>query len=349
MQFHQCLKSTIFVIFLVLAILLPTACQSPTAGSTPVSLTQTPTPNAAYTGKKILVVDSYSVDFEWTAGIDKGIHNVLDKTAIDLKFNRMDTKNHPDTQSKQQAAERAKADFDAFKPDLVIVSDDNAVQYFVKPYLQDSTVPVLFVGVNWNASAYALDSKHITGMLEVDNVDQLVNDLKPYAKGDRLGLVTVDNETERKTVSVYNSDRYFKGALNVYWVKTYADFKSAFLKAQGENDLVLLSNNGGLTEWNDKDAIPFFTSNAKVPTGSTSPSMTLFALVTVAKVPEEQGEWGAQTALSIFDGTPVSSIPVVENKKAKLGVNLDIAKQLGVVFSPSVLRNADIYPVPSGK
>jgi ABC-type uncharacterized transport system substrate-binding protein len=69
----------------------------------------------------------------------------------------------------------------------------------------------------------------------------------------------------------------------------------------------------------------------------------------VAKVPAELGEWAAQAALRIFDGTPVSSIPVAENQKAKLSVNLDIANQLGIVFSPAILRNADIYSATSGK
>jgi ABC-type uncharacterized transport system substrate-binding protein len=41
-----------------------------------------------------------------------------------------------------------------------------------------------------------------------------------------------------------------------------------------------------------------------------------------------------------LDGTPVSEIPVVENKKGEMIVNLELADKLGVVFAPSLLKNA---------
>ncbi len=70
--------------------------------------------------------------------------------------------------------------------------------------------------------------------------------------------------------------------------------------------------------------------------------MAPFVLVTLAKSGKEQGEWAAQTALSILDGTPVSEIPVTQNKKGKLIVNLVLAGKLGIVFPPSILKNATI-------
>jgi ABC-type uncharacterized transport system substrate-binding protein len=39
----------------------------------------------------------------------------------------------------------------------------------------------------------------------------------------------------------------------------------------------------------------------------------------------------------------VSSIPVAENKKGKLVLNLALAEKLGVVFAPSMLKNAEVY------
>ena len=68
--------------------------------------------------------------------------------------------------------------------------------------------------------------------------------------------------------------------------------------------------------------------------------MAPYSLLTLAKSSKEQGVWAAQAALSIFDGTPVSEIPVVENKKGEMIVNLDLADKLGVVFAPSLLKNA---------
>jgi ABC transporter substrate binding protein len=350
MPFHQNRKVTLAALFLILAILLPTACQSSNPATTTPSVTQAPTQNAAYAGKRILFVNSYHVGYAWSDGIETGIHNVLDNTGIELRFVRLDTKNHADEDFRQQAGKAAKAEFDAFKPDVVIVSDDNAVRYFIVPYFQASNTPIVFTAINWDTSAYNFDKMPITGLVEVDPIDQMVSDLSSYLKGSRVGYITIDNESERKNAEAYRQ-RFFKGDMKSYMVKSYAEFKDAYLKAQAENDLVIIGNNAGSSDtWDgDKDATAFFTKNAKVPTGTINAWMTPYTLLTVAKVPAELGEWSAQAALRILDGTPVSSIPTAENKKAKLSVNLDIAKQLNIVFSPSILRNADIYPPTSGK
>jgi len=342
-------KATLRTILLLLAALILEACQS-TNVPTALSVTSpASTQNTTYAVRKILFVNSYHAGYAWSDGIEQGIHAVLDKTAVNLKFVRMDTKNHSDPQFRRQAGQLAKAEFDSFNPDVVIISDDNAAEYFVLPFLQKSSVPVLYTGINWSAASYNFDKTHIVGMLEVDPIDQMMNNLRPFIKGDRVGYVTIDSETETKTMTAYN-ERFFNGSMKTYVVKTYQDFKDAFLKAQNENDLVIMGNNAGAGDvWDDSDAIPFFTKNSKVPSGTINSWMTPYALLTVAKIPEEQGEWAARTALRILDGASLSSISSVENKRANLSLNLDIAQQVDVVFTPSMLRNATIYSKAGGK
>ena len=128
-----------------------------------------------------------------------------------------------------------------------------------------------------------------------------------------------------------------------YWVKNYAEFKETFLKAQKEVDILFIGNNAGSDQWPEPEMEQFILKNTALPSGTINDWMAPYALITLAKKPEEQGEWAAQASLRILDGTPVSEIPVTENKKGKLILNLDIAEKLGVVFSPSLLRNAEIY------
>ena len=47
---------------------------------------------------------------------------------------------------------KAKAEIDAFKPDVVIAADDNASKYLIEPYFKDAALPFVFCGVNWDAS-----------------------------------------------------------------------------------------------------------------------------------------------------------------------------------------------------
>ena len=89
----------------------------------------------------------------------------------------------------------------------------------------------------------------------------------------------------------------------------------------------------------------FITNNTRIPTGYVDGYMTPFVLVTMGKIPEEQGEYAARVALEILDGVPPADRPVATNKKAQLGINLQIAEKLGIVFTPSILKNAEIiYP-----
>jgi ABC-type uncharacterized transport system substrate-binding protein len=84
----------------------------------------------------------------------------------------------------------------------------------------------------------------------------------------------------------------------------------------------------------------FVQDNSKIPTASINDWMAPYTLLTLAKSPKEQGDLASADALSILDGTSPSQIPVVENKKGQLMVNLLLADKLDVVFTPSVLKNA---------
>ena len=295
-----------------------------------------------YSGKKILWVDSYHEGYEWSDDIEVGLRAVLNDTGAELKVVRLDTKRNSGDEFGQNAALAAKAEIDAFQPDVLIASDDSAQEYLIVPYYKDTDLPVIFNGVNWDASPYGYPASNVTGMIEVDFITQMIEHLKNYTQGDRIGYLSGDTNTDRKLGDIYN-ERFLNGQMKTYFVKTYDEFEEMFLKTQEEVDILYFGNNAGIEGWEDEAALQFITENTKIPTGTRQDWIAPYVLITLAKSGEEQGEWSAQTALSILDGTPVSDIPVAENKRGELILNLDIAEQLGVVFSPSLLRNAEVY------
>jgi len=316
-----------------------TACGSPAAPPTPVP---TEAPASSYQGKKVVWVDSYHQGYEWSDGIEAGVQDGLAGTGVELKIVRMDTKRNPEEAFAQAAGDSALAEIEAFAPDVVIACDDNAQKYLVVPYLKDTSLPVVFCGVNWDASIYGLPTSNVTGIVEVELPDRLIDHLKTYAQGDSIGYLTVDSETERKVADIYN-DRFFGGEMQTYWVKTYEEFEAAFVKAQEEVDILFFGNNAGIDRWSDEEVVPFITENTRIPSGTINSWLAPYVLIALAKSPEEQGEWSAAAALKILEGTPASEIAVVENKKEVLILNLDMAEKLSVVFPPSMLRNAEIY------
>ncbi len=331
------------VILLMLGGLLA-ACQT----STPTpEQEQTSTPQSSYAGKKIMWVDSYHEGYEWSDGIETGIQDVLNGTGVELKIVRMDTKRNSGDEFGNEAATKAKAEIEAFEPDVLIATDDNAQKYLVVPYFKDTDLPVVFCCVNWDASPYGYPASNVTGMIEVDLIVQMIEHLKKYAQGDRIGYLGPDVTTEKKVAEVYN-ERFFDDQMKVHLVKTFDEFKEAFLNIQEEVDMLYIGNNAGIDGWDDAEAENFIAENAKIPSSARSAWMAPYTLITLAKSAEEQGEWSAQTALNILDGASVSGIPLVENKKGELILNLKIAKQLDIVFPPSMLRNAEIYGSEEG-
>jgi len=330
------------VVVALLGMLLLGACGGDKKASSEATADQQgETALSKYAGKKIYWIESYHEGYAWSDGVSRGIHKVLDGTGVQLRVMHMDTKRNPSVAYAEFVGKQVKADLEAFKPDVVIASDDNAQKYVVVPFFKGTDLPVVFCGVNWDASVYGYPTTNVTGMVEVELPAQLIEQLKPYAKGSRVAYLTVDSETERKVVQAYN-DRFFNGQLQAVWVTTYDELTAKFLELQQEADIVFLGNNAGIDRWDEAEARQFFVENTQVPTGAVYDWLAPYVLITLAKQADEQGEWAAQTALRILDGTPPSDIPLVENQRGFLYVNLDIAGKLGIVFPPATLRNAII-------
>lgn len=329
----------IFIAFFLVAVgaylLMTQQLVSPAPLDTPVAATP------KYTGKKIVYVDSYHAGYEWSDGITAGIEKVLEGSGAELRIIRMDTKNNTSEDFKKAAAVKARDEINTFAPDVLIASDDNAFKYLVQEYYKDAALPVVFSGLNWDASVYGAPYTNTTGMVEVSLTTQIIDHLKPFAKGSRLGYLSADTETERKNLTYYEKLFGLKFT-KAYFVKDMAAWKKAFLALQTETDLVIFENNAGITDWNDKEAEDFAKSTIRVPVGTTNPWTMKESVFGITKIPNEQGEWSADAALLILDGTPPRDIPIVKNEKGTLIINLGLAEKLNIIFPPNILKNAQV-------
>ena len=292
--------------------------------------------------RKVVWVDSYHEGYAWSDGIERGLRGAMKAAHVDLKIIRLDAKRQPAEETCKAIALAAKAEIDAWQPDVIIASDDHAQKYLIVPYYRDGRIPVIFCGVNWSAAEYGYPTANVTGMVEVDLVRPLVEHLKRYASGTRVAYFAVDDLTERKLYAEHNK-RFFDGKMLCFLAPahTFASYCETFLKAQEAADMVLISNNAGVADWNDTAAEEFFRTYTAKPTGAINSWMTGYALVTFCKLPEEQGEWAMQTAQRILGGITPSAIPLTENRKGRLIINMDIAEHLNVVFTADIMKNAE--------
>jgi len=292
-------------------------------------------------GKKVLFVNSYHEGYEWSDGVERGAKRLLEGEGASVKFFRMDAKRHGEDAFRKEAALKAKAEIEAFKPDAVILSDDPAVKYLLVPYFKDAAVPFVFCGVNWEATKYGLPFKNASGMVEVALYKEMLAKLQDYAKGKRVGYLTIDSETERVELE---AAKKFAGVnfAQERAVKTMAEWKEAFVKLQGEVDILILGNNAGAPDWKDADAAAFAAANTKVATGTINDWMMPYAMLGFTKVPEEQGQWSAKAVIEILGGKPAGTVPVTPNKQAKIFINPKLGAKAGIVFSPELVRTAQI-------
>lgn len=288
---------------------------------------------------KIFYVDSYHEGYPWSDGITRGIQSVFDEQDVTLKIFRMDTKRNKDAVFIKNAAQEAKQIIETYQPDIVIVSDDNASRYLIAPFYKNRKLPVVFCGINWNASIYGYPYENATGMVEVASVGQLVQALSPYAKGNKVGYLAANVLTARKEGMFYrkklgyNPDKKFVIGMS-QWIQEYIDF-------QTRCDILIVGNHSGINDWDDARALKTVMEKTVIPTGSLYDFMTPYAMITYAKSAEEQGRWAAETALKVLGGADIRRIPVTENKQDSLIINRKIEKTAGFKLKDDLVKAAD--------
>ncbi len=298
--------------------------------------------------KKILYINSYHEEYTWSADITTGIQSVLnDRDDVELKIFHMDTKRNNSEEAKKAAALKAKELIDSWQPDVVIASDDNASKYLIAPYYKGADLPFVFCGLNWDASAYGFPARNITGMVEVSQIPQLLKHLKQYVKGDRIGFIGQDITTARKEAKAFR--KIFELEMVERYARTFDEWKDHYQSLQRDADLLLMHNATGMKDWDQREAERLVLNHAKIPSGTTNLANVRIALHSHIKVGEEQGEYAAKTALEILAGKSPKDIPVVRNKKAKMYLNMRLAKKMGIKFPMDQIENAHLISAAQKK
>jgi hypothetical protein len=294
-----------------------------------------------FQGKKIFYVDAYHKGYAWSDELREAIKTTLKGTGVDLVMHHMDTKRNKSEAFKIQAAQKALEKIEAFEPDVLIASDDNAFKYLVEPYFKDAALPVVFCGLNGDASVYGAPYSNTTGMIEISLTPRLLEQLRTYAHGERLAVLTNDTLTARKEVHFFQ--RHFDVDLQEAFVDTFEEWKAAFLQFQNDADILVIGNNVGISGWDDQEARRFVKTHTRIPTGVIYSWMVPYGLIGYVHQSAEQGRWAAQAALKILKGADPLSIPVVRNKAGKLYLNLVLSETLDILFEPAMLRTGEIF------
>ena len=282
--------------------------------------------------KRVFYVNSYHQGYPPSDEVFAAIQHTFDSVhGIKLESFFLDSKRNPSPEKIQENVALALEQIHKLKPHLIIASDDDAVKYLVVPHFKGKEIPVVFCGVNWSAEQYGLPAPNITGMLEVLPLHENLQQVKKLNPEARKMLILSENSTSEQNNKVL-LDTLFRSAgfePEYTLVNEFADWKTVFIAANQNFDLIYLPTNGSIKNWDKAEAIETISQNIKVPIVTCDDFMMPYCVFGMTKVPTEQGEWAAKTALEVLNGKSIREIPLTRNIQTKVFFNQDLAVKIG--------------------
>jgi len=291
--------------------------------------------------KECVYINSYHTGYAWSDKIEATVKDKL-KGYCNVHVFRMDTKRHTSEAFGQQKALEAKALIEKVKPDVVIVSDDNASKYLVAPYYKNSSIPFVFCGINWTAKAYGYPYDNATGMIEVSPIKSLLREAR-LAIGDvkEVAFIATKGVRTDEKEFIWMSRIYGREGITVvpFYVDSMKAWRNAYDEAQ-RSDFIVLNNVAGIADWDKEKIENYVKHHAKTLTVTTYDFMTPYTMLAMTKLAEEQGEWASDVALHILQGESLKYIPVVSNRRYNLYINTTILDASPVHLSDSLYFKA---------
>ena len=146
---------------------------------------------------KVLYINAYHAGYDWSDAEQTGIERALKGAGTDYKAFFMDTRRRRSPQDLRAASEAARMTIETYRPDVVIVSDDNPVKGVIVPWYKNTSLPFVFCGVNWECASYGLPCRNVTGMLEVSLIPEMLKPVLPLAQGKRMARLSHNNDPDR--------------------------------------------------------------------------------------------------------------------------------------------------------
>jgi len=301
---------------------------------------------AAAATKKVLVVMSYHQGYAGEEEIREGFEQGLN--GAEIKFFHMDTKNN--IESGAEKGREAFKLYKEFKPDVVVAVNDNAQSFFVVPYLKDKVeTPVVFCGVNFEATKYGFPATNVTGVLERKHYRESIafaQVIDPEIK--TIAVLYKDNPTNRQNIAQLEGEKSLYPAVITARHKISALAELRDVLAQSEADAYLLLNLTGVVGDQGKamegtDVIRFIVDNSSKPTiGASSWEIKAGVLSGVIKSNDEQGAIVAEMVLRIWGGESPQNLPLAQNCNGQRFINLGTLNKIGLKLTPEAVLGTEM-------
>lgn len=303
--------------------------------------------------RKILHIMSYHSPWKWTDDQFKGFKDALNGLDIEYKVFQMDTKRKSTREWKEKAGKQARELIEAWRPDLVYASDDNAQEYVTKYYV-NKDIPFVVSGVNASPEKYGfLGSRNITGVLEEEHFVQTVKLLKGIVPNVKKIAAVFDDGPTWEGV-----ERRMKQKLHlipdvefISWdtVYRFEEFKKKMKDYQTKADAIALL---GIFTFKDahgnnvpyQKVLKWTAENSELPDFSFWEYQSSFGTLCVVSVGGyEHGFAAGKIARGILvEGRSPASYPMKPTVKGEPVISLARAKKLGIEIDARILLSSRV-------
>lgn len=349
-------RTFLFVTFFLLAVSIFAGCSIVKKISTPNGgRNANPAKATADAGKrfKILHIMSYHSPWEWTDAQFEGFKDAMRGVEVEYKVIQLDAKNRSSQDWLQGNGLEAQKMIDAWRPNLVYTSDDEAIEYVTKRYAGASTTFV-FSGVNKTLQNYGLDgSPNIAGVLEIEHFVQSAALFKKIVPGAKKIAVVFDDAPMWEAVAKRMHDMAGEaaGLEFIAWdtIKTFDEYKRRMKEYESLVDGVCLVGIFNFKDENGKnvhyrEVLRWTAANSRLPDFSFWIDRVYYGTLCVVSVSAyEQGMAAGKIAREILvNGRDPATLPIRATTKGQAGINLARAKILGLIIDSKTLLSAKV-------
>lgn len=269
---------------------------------------------------RVYYVNSYHAGYPSSDAVEVLLVDRLSVLEVDYKVSYLDGKHLVDDSLKKIRADSIFKDIMFFKPNIIIVSDDDAAQYLVSPYLNGSGIPILHCGINWNADKYNLDGSHIRGIIEVLPLSEVIDTMLhyfPYVVN--IGVLSEYSLSEQSNTDLLDTLYKHKGLKPTYsMVEDFDQWLSAMAHLSSNVDMIYLPTNGGIRGWNSEMAKTFITNEVCIPVFTCESFMNAYVDYGLNRVLSEPGEWLSASVVELINGASITDIANTKNRKVEM-------------------------------
>ncbi|MFC1981070.1 ABC transporter substrate-binding protein [Chloroflexota bacterium] len=297
----------------------------------------------------MLLIFSYHPEYAWVIDEARGVNDVLKDAGVETESFYLDTKKNTSYEWMEKVAREAADKIKEYKPDLVIVFDDNACELVAKKYIGED-LPFVFCGMNGEPEDYGFPAKNITGVIERHHLQETIELLRQLEPGvETLAIMSDDSPTSKAFITSIKKVTPSIEISEYYTTNDFDAWKTKIEELQTKVDAIGLyvyhtvKEKGGETSLPPEEVLGWTLENNRLPECAFSDfTVKDGALCGVTESGYEQGKAAAEIAVRILNGEEPGNIAIELTDKGEILVNETRANELNIEIPEGVLSIAEI-------